>query len=67
MSPAQAYAHAMADLPSRLTLSQAADVLGTDLAGIRALIATGRVAVHQVCSGRCETLVERDSVLALLR
>ncbi len=55
----------MTDLPSRLTLDQAAELLGTDLAGVRRLVATGRVEVHQVCSGRCETLLGRDSVLAL--
>jgi len=53
----------MMDLPSRLTLDQAAEVLGTDLSGVRHLIATGKVEVHQICSGRCETLVGRDSLL----
>jgi len=53
------------DLPARLTLEQAADLLGTDLVRVRQLVATGRVEVHQVCSGRCETLIGRDSVLAL--
>jgi len=56
----------MPDLPARLTLDQAADLLDTDLASVRQLIATGRVEVHQICSGRCETLVDRDSVFALL-
>lgn len=56
----------MTDLPTRLTLDQAADLLDTDLAGVRQLIAAGRVEVHQICSGRCETLIGRDSVFALL-
>lgn len=55
----------MTDQPARLTLDQAADLLDTDLAGVRQLIATGQVEVHQVCSGRCETLIVRDSVFAL--
>lgn len=57
----------MSSLPSRLSLTQAAELLETDLAGVRALIATGRVEVFQECSGRCETLLGRDSVLSIVR
>lgn len=56
----------MKDLPARLTLIEAAQLLGSDLAGVHQLISTGKVEVHQVCSGRCETLIGHDSLLAYL-
>lgn len=55
----------MESLPSRLTLGQAAAVLGADLVEVRRLVATGRVEVYQECSGRCEMLIGRDSLLTV--
>ncbi|MGJ9423026.1 hypothetical protein [Aeromicrobium sp. CF3.5] len=53
-------------MPSQLTLAEAADVLGVKITEIQRLITLGRLEFQQVCSGRCELLVSRDSVLALL-
>ncbi len=51
---------------TQLTLAEAADVLGVQLDQVQRLITLGRLDYQQVCSGRCELLVSRESVLALL-
>jgi excisionase family DNA binding protein len=51
---------------SQLTLAEAAETLGVSISEIQHLITLGRLEFQQVCSGRCELLVSRDSVLALL-
>lgn len=53
-------------MPSQLTLAEAATALGVEIGEIQRLITLGRLEFQQVCSGRCELLVSRDSVLALL-
>lgn len=52
-------------MPSQLTLAEAADVLGVEIGEVQRLITLGRLDFQQVCSGRCELLVSRDSVLSL--
>ncbi len=52
-------------MPSQLTLAEAATVLGVEITEVQRLITLGRLEFQQVCSGRCELLVSRDSVLAL--
>lgn len=52
-------------MPTQLTLLEAANALGVDIAEIQRLITLGRLEFQQVCSGRCELVVSRDSVLAL--
>ncbi len=53
-------------MTSQLTLPEAAAVLGVEITEVQRLITLGRLEFQQVCSGRCELLVSRDSVLALL-
>lgn len=53
-------------MPSQLTLAEAAQTLGVEIADVQRLITLGRLEFQQVCSGRCELLVSRESVLALL-
>ena len=52
-------------MSSQLTIAEAASLLGVSITEVRRLITLGRLDFHQVCSGRCELLVSRDSVLAL--
>ena len=53
-------------MPSQLTLAEAAEVLDVEIGEVQRLITLGRLDFQQACSGRCELLVSRDSVLALL-
>lgn len=53
-------------MSNQLTLTEAADLLGVQIGDVQRLITLGRLDYQQVCSGRCELLVSRDSVLALL-
>ncbi len=50
---------------SQLTLLEAAETLGVGVVDVQRLITLGRLEFQQVCTGRCELLVSRDSVLAM--
>ena len=53
-------------MSSQLTIAEAAALLDVPSSEVQRLISLGRLEYQQVCSGRCELLVSRDSALALL-